>query len=315
MAHASFLMLARSTSEREAVRGRRDQRIRRSEPEQAIKPRALHSARDGDLHQGEMPSSDARTPSGVVAAKALGAAEKGMGGKSLSFATLEPQLPLQQQQNLFDAARGTNSPLTISALRPMDTVRRGVLPPRFTLVEHGSLRFMLSDAPRPEELKSFMATWRKSGVKRVVLACRPQYDASRLSPAFEVKDLDYEDGSVPSDAILSEWFALVDEMERANREYGSEEVIAVHCKTGLGRAPLLVALALVEYGMSPLEAVGVIRSLRRGAINVKQFQFLDEYVRRADRAGANKASPSLMQRAKNVLSKSASQNGGNGKRK
>jgi hypothetical protein len=48
--------------------------------------------------------------------------------------------------------------------------------------------------------------------------------------------------------------------------------VAVHCVAGLGRAPCLVAIALVEQGMEALEAIQFVRQRRRGAINNKQLQ-------------------------------------------
>lgn len=73
--------------------------------------------------------------------------------------------------------------------------------------------------------------------------------------------------------------------------------IAVHCVAGLGRAPVLVAIALIESGMKYEDAVEMIRGLglsiykykcltkspffsidvRRGAINAKQLQYLAQY--------------------------------------
>ena len=59
---------------------------------------------------------------------------------------------------------------------------------------------------------------------------------------------------------------------------GAEAGVAVHCVAGLGRAPLLVALALVELGkMDALEAVQYIRTHRKGSINKRQLEFLQQY--------------------------------------
>ena len=58
---------------------------------------------------------------------------------------------------------------------------------------------------------------------------------------------------------------------------GIQRCIAVHCVAGLGRAPMLVAVALMEAGFDAEDAVDLIRKTRRGAINNKQFNFLVEY--------------------------------------
>ncbi len=53
--------------------------------------------------------------------------------------------------------------------------------------------------------------------------------------------------------------------------------LAVHCVAGLGRAPMLVAIAFIEAGMPFANAVKLIRSKRRGAFNTKQLKFLRTY--------------------------------------
>jgi protein tyrosine phosphatase type 4A len=45
----------------------------------------------------------------------------------------------------------------------------------------------------------------------------------------------------------------------------------------LGRAPVLVAISLMEFGMPALDAVIYIRDRRKGAINAKQLKFLQLY--------------------------------------
>jgi len=49
------------------------------------------------------------------------------------------------------------------------------------------------------------------------------------------------------------------------------------------RAPVLVAIALIEEGMEPLQAVSYIRSARRGSINQTQLEFLRDYRRSRDK--------------------------------
>ncbi len=43
------------------------------------------------------------------------------------------------------------------------------------------------------------------------------------------------------------------------------------------RAPVLVAIALIEYGLDPISAVTFIRERRRGAINAVQLNYLTDY--------------------------------------
>jgi len=47
------------------------------------------------------------------------------------------------------------------------------------------------------------------------------------------------------------------------------------------RAPLLVAIALIEAGMSPEESVEFVRTKRRGALNAKQVKYVREYKRKS----------------------------------
>lgn len=79
--------------------------------------------------------------------------------------------------------------------------------------------------------------------------------------------------------MVAEWLSIVDMEERASNEKEFPPTIAVHCVAGLGRAPALVAIALIELGMQPLDAVEFIRRKRRGAFNKPQIAYLDNYKR------------------------------------
>ncbi len=45
--------------------------------------------------------------------------------------------------------------------------------------------------------------------------------------------------------------------------------MAVHCVAGLGRAPFLVAIALIHKGCERINAIELIRKHRPGALNIK----------------------------------------------
>lgn len=50
------------------------------------------------------------------------------------------------------------------------------------------------------------------------------------------------------------------------------------------RAPVLVAIALIEEGMDPLDSVAFVRKHRQGAINKRQLKYLESYKRRRNQA-------------------------------
>ena len=61
--------------------------------------------------------------------------------------------------------------------------------------------------------------------------------------------------------------------------------IAIHCVAGLGRAPVLVCIALIESGMGWMEAVELVRKKRRGALNMTQLRYLETYKPRGKKDG------------------------------
>ncbi len=88
-----------------------------------------------------------------------------------------------------------------------------------------------------------------------------------------MKEAAFPDGQTPPPEIRDQWFNLLKEQFKQN----PNTCVAIHCVAGLGRAPVMVALALMELGMSYEEAVELIRSKRRGALNSRQLEFLEKY--------------------------------------
>ncbi|KNE59069.1 hypothetical protein AMAG_03417 [Allomyces macrogynus ATCC 38327] len=108
-------------------------------------------------------------------------------------------------------------------------------------------------------------------------------NGTRKKPsASQSSGVHFKNGAPPPARIVSQWLALVAAkfVPKNTKDPPPTGPIAVHCVAGLGRAPVLVAIALIEAGMPNLEAVEYIRSRRRGALNMKQIHFLDSYKRR-----------------------------------
>ena len=90
----------------------------------------------------------------------------------------------------------------------------------------------------------------------------------------------FSDGASPPPEIIEAWtdlvYATFDPNSKTKPD-GTNKTIAVHCVAGLGRAPVLVAIALIEFGMDAMSAVTFIREKRRGAINAVQLTYLESY--------------------------------------
>jgi len=157
------------------------------------------------------------------------------------------------------------------------------------------MSFLIMDAPRQSNLHLYIRECRKHGVSDIVRVCEPTYDgeADLRNAGIGLHEMAYDDGTSPSREILERWLDLVhDRFYKKKKPLPVTDkaattpvngaipstTIAVHCIAGLGRAPVLVSIALIEFAnMDPVDAVSLIRKHRRGAINEKQLQYLERY--------------------------------------
>ncbi|KAK7198275.1 protein tyrosine phosphatase-like protein [Novymonas esmeraldas] len=144
--------------------------------------------------------------------------------------------------------------------------------------------FLILDAPSPSNLPTYIKELQRRGVRHLVRVCGPTYDATLVkSGGIEVHSWPFDDGAPPTRAVIESWLKLLDaELARQQEDRSvAPPTIGVHCVAGLGRAPILVALALVEYGdVSALDSISLIREKRKGAINQIQMHWLTKYKRR-----------------------------------
>lgn len=151
------------------------------------------------------------------------------------------------------------------------------------------LRLLILDAPSAQNLGNYITALQHAGVKHLVRVCAQRYRSDIVEMAnIKTHAWPFEDGSPPPTAVIDQWLALIDsEIRGGVGSDGRCPLIAIHCVAGLGRAPILVAVALVEYGQfAPLDAVSYIRERRKGSINQVQLDWLMQYTPRRERDGS-----------------------------
>jgi len=143
-------------------------------------------------------------------------------------------------------------------------------------IEFKSMRFLITEQPNDATIHNYISILKSHSVTHLVCATDPTYKTDDLQQAgVSVTQLPFPDGSAPTQEILDKWLSLVKKTFSGN----PETCVGVHCVTGLGRAPVLVAVALIELGMKYEDAIEMIRKKRPGAINTRQLEFLAKYKR------------------------------------
>jgi protein tyrosine phosphatase type 4A len=185
----------------------------------------------------------------------------------------QPRYPRNDNESLqhTPSMNGTSFNSTFSATNALGTK----LPNPPSYLHFGRLKFIIMDAPTDDNLFLYIKELEEKSVSLIVRTCEPTYSSdSKLLEKHKITviDLPFPDGHPPSLEIMDEWLSIVEEQSKHGRP------IAVHCVAGLGRAPVLVAIALMEkQQMEANAAISLIRECRRGAINQKQYEYLKQY--------------------------------------
>lgn len=157
---------------------------------------------------------------------------------------------------------------------------------RFGLVNHPEcpVAILIHDCPSDKHIQEYISLMQEHGVQYCARLCEATYyDESPLVEAnIHVEDLNFQDGTFPSKDILIRFRDMV---KRAKLEFNANKTtsildkpcISVHCVSGIGRAPVMASVVLIDHGIDNLTAVEFVRSRRRGAINSNQLKDLLKY--------------------------------------
>ena len=160
-----------------------------------------------------------------------------------------------------------------------------------TPISWNEYNFLIMSAPDDSSMKRCIKDLENYNVKHLVRSCEKTYDESMLDEqGIKVTELMFPDGMLPDQPIIDQWLKIVDEFFTSHKsgeviekkkdegikrhragdiqKDPSPPRIGVHCVAGLGRAPLMVALALVHKGCSRINAIELIRKNRPGSLNM-----------------------------------------------
>lgn len=134
-------------------------------------------------------------------------------------------------------------------------------------------RYCVIQSPDPNNLQNYKDLFLLNGVKTLVKLCEETlYDTEYLlHNGINVINLPLKDGTIPSKKVINEWVNIIKQEMKSN-----SDCIAVHCMSGLGRAPLFVCIGLILIDhVDPVDSVKEVRKIIRYALNTKQIKFIE----------------------------------------
>ncbi len=99
----------------------------------------------------------------------------------------------------------------------------------------------------------------------------PEVTNHFLDHQIRVNYLPVQEGHFPTPKVIQDWFTIIDQSRQI------QSAIALHCNSGFGRAPLMVAVSLIRDGQTAYSAIELIRKYRPHALNQLQVGFLYDF--------------------------------------
>jgi len=138
-------------------------------------------------------------------------------------------------------------------------------------IEYNNLSFYISNLPKKNQANDFFSFLKKNNINYVVRVCYESTfpDSLYLDNSIQIFNLPYADGTIPDENLVYQWLKIY------NNQKGN---VLIHCMCGLGRAPLLATIIIIEETEENFYTIiDLIRNSVKNAFNKKQLIFLNKY--------------------------------------
>ena len=137
-------------------------------------------------------------------------------------------------------------------------------------LEIGNNKFIITNSPSDRNLSDYVKKLKYEETNIIVRLGERRYN-EELIRGIDFIDLYIEDGSIPNEDTINIFLNIV----RKNR------TIAIHCISGLGRAPMMVVIAMIIiYKKKELDSIISVRQMIPNSLNTKQINFLKNDLRK-----------------------------------
>lgn len=180
------------------------------------------------------------------------------------------------------------------------------------LIQYKSIQIYVFPSPTNNNSNEYASQLYENGIKNIIHFNQLEYNTDVfIKQKIQFYNLSFADGGTPSSEQLLDWLSLIETFfgspstkgmevtslptpnvkntretirsEPQNNPHITQDVtllsdsipIAVHCKASLGRAPLMITIALIYFGMDEFDAIEYIRKQIPGSLNSKQLKYLE----------------------------------------
>ena len=156
---------------------------------------------------------------------------------------------------------------------------------KFHIFETEQIDFIVFNSPNQNDPSSITLLNNAINTYNICLIfrlCEQLYDANEIYNC-KIIDMEIKDGSFPDNIIIEKYLSYITDCIKTNN-YNSfkgtkKPCIGIHCRAGLGRAPVFAAIGLMNYNKYDdyVDIVKMIREKIKGAINIVQLTELALY--------------------------------------